>query len=58
MSLVNIDTQKGAIAGVDEAARVIVPQLPAILDQFARTLASALSDALKGRVVTVTIKVE
>jgi hypothetical protein len=56
MPLVTIETKDGFVAAVDEAGKVIVPQLDPLLKDFASYLAAELRGILVGRTITIRIE--
>jgi len=56
MSLVNIDTEKAAVAAVDEAAEKFPPALDPVLKAAADHLIEGLRGVLVGRKITITIE--
>jgi hypothetical protein len=56
MSLVNVDAKGAAVAGVDEAAKVLPASLEPMLESIVDRLADRLQKLLVGRKITITIE--
>lgn len=55
MSLIDVDVDKAGKDAVDEAAKVLVPELDPIIEAGIAKLVEGLKSILVGRTITITI---